>query len=112
MKHTIPLPDLLPPRTVEEIIGQPHLTAPGTPFRTLIESDKMMSFLLYGPPGTGKTTIAEVIAGKYKADFVRLNATSATVKQIREQGDRAIEFDRSTILFVDEIHRFSKSQQD
>jgi len=107
-----PLAVKLRPKKVEDIVGQTHLLADGSPLRTLIDSDKLASIILFGPPGTGKTTIAEVIANSTKSKFVRMNATSATVKAIRKEGNEALKEDSKVVLFVDEIHRFSKTQQD
>ncbi len=107
-----PLATRLRPKTVQDILGQPHLLSEDAPLRRLIESDKLFSIILFGPPGTGKTTIAEVIANTTASKFVHLNATSATVKAIRKEGQYAEKNDTKVVLFVDEIHRFSKTQQD
>src|SRR5580704_14303954 len=104
------------PRTLEEIAGQRHLLAPGAPLRTLIEADRLSSVILWGPPGTGKTTLARVIASTTERSFESLSAVSAGVKDVREVGERArrqlAEHGRGTILFLDEVHRFNKAQQD
>lgn len=116
LRNQAPLAARLRPRSLNEIVGQDHLLAEGAPLRRLIESDRLSSAILWGPPGTGKTTLAEVIAATTNRVFERLSAVTAGVKEIREAVDRAA--DRlgqqgvGTIVFVDEIHRFSKSQQD
>jgi putative ATPase len=104
------------PRTLDEIVGQDHLVGPGRPLRRLVEQDRLSSAIFWGPPGTGKTTLAEVIALTTERAFERLSAVTAGVKDVREVIERARErlgmYGRGTILFLDEIHRFSKSQQD
>jgi putative ATPase len=111
-----PLAARLRPRTLDEIIGQQHLIGPGAPLRTLIESDRLTSAILWGPPGTGKTTLASVVAAVTAKHFVPLSAVSAGVKDVREVVDGARrllgEQGRGTILFLDEVHRFNRSQQD
>jgi putative ATPase len=106
----------LRPTTLDEIVGQPHLLGPGAPLRALIETDSLSSIILWGPPGTGKTTLATVIAGVTHRAFVSLSAVTAGVKDVREviEGARGRLEDegRGTILFLDEVHRFNKSQQD
>ena len=113
---TGPLADRLRPRTLDEIAGQRHLLAPGAPLRTLIEADRLSSVILWGPPGTGKTTLARVIAATTARSFESLSAVSAGVKDVREVSERArrqlAERGRGTILFLDEVHRFNKAQQD
>ena len=101
------------PRTLDDIVGQPHLLGPGAPLRALIESDRLSSIILWGPPGTGKTTLAQVVAAHTDRSFVTLSAVTAGVKDVREviAAARADE-ERGTILFLDEVHRFNKSQQD
>lgn len=111
MKY-IPLADVLRPNTLDEIIGQQHLVGKDAPFRKLIESDKLQSFILYGPPGTGKTTIGAVVAKITKRNFVPINATNASIKDIRKVADRAEKLNDSVIIFVDECHRFNRTQQD
>jgi putative ATPase len=111
-----PLAARLRPRTLDEIVGQPHLLGVGAPLRALIESDRLGSVLLWGPPGTGKTTLASVIASRTNREFVALSAVTAGVKDVREvieaARQRLAEDERGTILFLDEVHRFNKSQQD
>ncbi|MGL5824107.1 MAG: replication-associated recombination protein A [Nocardioides sp.] len=111
-----PLAVRMRPRTLDELVGQPQLREPGSPLRRLIESDQSMSLLLWGPPGTGKTTIAGIVSQQSERAFVEVSAVSAGVNQVRAAVDRArAELTRTgqeTVLFVDEVHRFSKAQQD
>ena len=111
-----PLPARLRPRTLDEVVGQPHLVGPGGPLRAAIEADQLSSVILWGPPGTGKTTLAHVVAATTKAAFHQLSAVSAGVKEVRQVVDEARTrrrvADRRTVLFIDEIHRFNKAQQD
>ena len=111
-----PLADRLRPSVLDDIAGQRHLLAPGAPLRTLIEADRLSSVILWGPPGTGKTTLARVIARSTSAAFEALSAVTAGVKDVREVTDRAVrrlgEQGQRTILFLDEVHRFNKAQQD
>jgi putative ATPase len=104
------------PRNLDEVIGQQHLTGPGSPFRKLIDNDAPMSLLLWGPPGTGKTTLAYVVSQVTKRRFVEISAVSAGVKDVRAAVDGARRTlgmsGTQTLLFVDEVHRFSKTQQD
>lgn len=106
------LATLLRPKLLDDIVGQRHLLAPGAALRKIIESDKLTSAIFYGPPGTGKTTLAEVIANTTKSNFIKLNATSASVTTIRKEGQQAEKTGVRCVMFVDEIHRFSKTQQD
>src|SRR5262245_36214726 len=111
-----PLAARLRPRTLDEVVGQLHLLGPGKPLRVLIESDRLSSVILWGPPGTGKTTIARLVAGVSAKAFETLSAVSAGVKDVREVAERARarlgERGQGTILFLDEVHRFSRAQQD
>jgi putative ATPase len=111
-----PLAARMRPRTLDDIVGQSHLVGPGAPLRALIESDRLTSAILWGPPGTGKTTLASVLATTSHKHFVPLSAVSAGVKDVREvvEGARRLlgEQGRGTILFLDEVHRFNRSQQD
>jgi putative ATPase len=113
---TGPLADRMRPRTLDEIAGQRHLLAPGAPLRTLIEADRLSSVILWGPPGTGKTTLARVIASTTAKAFESMSAVTAGVKDVREVTERArrrlSELGQGTILFLDEVHRFNKAQQD
>jgi putative ATPase len=111
-----PLAVRMRPRTLDEVIGQQHLTGAGTPFRKLVDNDAPMSLLLWGPPGTGKTTLAYVVSQVTKRRFVELSAVSAGVKDVRAAVDAARRTlgmsGAQTVLFIDEVHRFSKTQQD
>ncbi|WP_455566293.1 replication-associated recombination protein A [Nonomuraea fuscirosea] len=104
------------PRTLDEVIGQRHLLGPGTPLRRLVESEAPMSLFLWGPPGTGKTTLAYVVSNVTERRFVEVSAVSAGVKDVRAAIDNARRelgmSGRQTVLFVDEVHRFNKAQQD
>jgi putative ATPase len=103
------------PRTFDEFVGQEHLTGPSAAFRKAAESGKLGSVVLWGPPGVGKTTLAELVANASDSDFERLSATSAGVADLRrvvETAKRSLQQGRRTLLFIDEIHRFNKSQQD
>ncbi len=111
-----PLAARLRPRALGDIVGQDHLLAEGQPLRTLVEGDRLSSVILWGPPGTGKTTLAQAIAAHTSKAFEQLSAVSAGVKDVRDVLERARhrlgERGQGTILFLDEVHRFSKSQQD
>ncbi|MEO3796247.1 replication-associated recombination protein A [Nonomuraea sp. B10E15] len=111
-----PLAVRMRPRTLDEVIGQRHLLGSGTPLRRLVESEAPMSLFLWGPPGTGKTTLAYVVSNVTKRRFVEISAVSAGVKDVRAAIDNARRelgmTGRQTVLFVDEVHRFNKAQQD
>ncbi len=111
-----PLASRMRPRTLDEYAGQDHIIGPGRLLRRAIQLDQLSSIILYGPPGTGKTTLARVIANTTKRHFMTINAVLSGVKEIREAIDKARElmdlYDQKTILFVDEVHRWNKSQQD
>jgi len=111
-----PLADRMRPRTLEEFVGQQHILAPGRLLRRAIQADQLSSLIFYGPPGTGKTTLARIIANTTRSHFLSINAVLAGIPAIRECIESAKRFrseqQRKTILFVDEVHRFNKAQQD
>lgn len=114
--ESAPLAVRMRPRTLDELVGQAQLREPGSPLRQLIDDQRSLSLLLWGPPGTGKTTIAAIVSGQTDRRFVEISAVSAGVKEVRAaiEGARAelVGTGRETVLFVDEVHRFSKAQQD
>jgi len=112
---SVPLAERIRPSTLAEVVGQTHLLGAGKPLTLLFEQQHVHSLILWGPPGVGKTTLARLLAGAAKAQFIALSAVLSGVKEIRAAIDQASEYARagkSTILFIDEIHRFNKSQQD
>ncbi|MEO6653645.1 MAG: replication-associated recombination protein A [Ilumatobacteraceae bacterium] len=116
LKATAPLAARLRPRTLDDVVGQEHLVGPARPLRRLVEQDRLTSAIFWGPPGTGKTTLALAVAGSTARAFEQMSAVTAGVKDVREVIERARqrlgERGQGTILFLDEIHRFSKAQQD
>ena len=116
LKSRAPLAARLRPRSIDEVVGQQHLVGEGAPLRVLVETDRLTSALFWGPPGTGKTSLALAVAGSTKRAFVQLSAVTAGVADVRgviqQARQRLGEHQQGTILFLDEIHRFSKSQQD
>src|ERR1700748_2918444 len=103
------------PRTLEEYAGQEHLIGPGKPLRVSIERDDAGSIIFWGPPGTGKTTLAQIIAHMTKAEFIEFSAVLTGIKEIKQvmaDAERAKQYGTRTIVFIDEIHRFNKAQQD
>ena len=116
LKKEAPLAARLRPRSLEEFIGQEHIVGKNTLLYRAIKADKLTSIILYGPPGTGKTTLAKIIASTTKSNFIQLNATTSGIKDIKETVEEARRmlgmYGKRTILFIDEIHRFNKTQQD
>ena len=116
MEKESPLASRLRPRTLDEVVGQQHIIGKGKLLYRAIKADKLSSLIFYGPPGTGKTTLAKVIANTTSAEFKQINATVAGKKDMEEVVTEAKNnmgmYGRRTILFVDEIHRFNKGQQD
>src|SRR5580698_4042435 len=113
--RTRPLADRMRPRTLDEFVGQEHLVAPGKPLRTQIERDDLGSLIFWGPPGTGKTTLAQIIARVTKAEFIEFSAVLAGIKEIKQvmaEAERTRQYGTRTIVFVDEMYRFNKAQQD
>ncbi|HMK31502.1 MAG TPA: replication-associated recombination protein A [Terriglobales bacterium] len=112
---TRPLADRMRPRTLDEFVGQEHLLAPGKPLRVQIERDDPGSIIFWGPPGVGKTTLAHIIAGVTHAEFIEFSAVLAGIKEIKQvmaDAEKARQYGTRTIVFIDEIHRFNKAQQD
>jgi len=113
--RTAPLAERMRPRSLDELSGQEHLVGPGKPLRIQIERDDSGSMILWGPPGVGKTTLAKIIAETTKANFIEFSAVMSGIKEIKQvmaAAAQASEMHSRTILFVDEIHRFNKAQQD
>ena len=120
-RHTVnaqmqPLAERLRPKTLDEVVGQRHLLGPGKPLRVAFEEGRPHSMILWGPPGVGKTTLARLMAKAFNLPFIAISAVLSGVKEIREAVDEAQrhmdQTGESTLVFVDEVHRFSKSQQD
>src|SRR6478609_10400302 len=115
-RANVPLAERLRPRTIDDVIGQKHLLGPNKPLRVAFESGEAHSMILWGPPGVGKTTLARLMAAAFDAEFIALSAVLSGVKDIRDAIERAKavlqQSGRATILFVDEVHRFNKAQQD
>jgi len=114
-ERTRPLADRMRPRSLEEFVGQEHLIAPGKPLRAQIERDDISSLIFWGPPGTGKTTLAKIIARMTRADFIEFSAVLSGIKEIKQvmaDAERARQYGTRTTVFIDEIHRFNKAQQD
>ncbi len=114
-KENAPLASRLRPASLTDFVGQKHLLGPGRMLRQLIERDQISSMIFWGPPGVGKTTLASIIAGRTKADFINFSAVTSGIKEIKEvmnQAEQSRRMGLRTVLFVDEIHRFNKAQQD
>src|SRR5208337_4109645 len=110
-----PLADRMRPETIEDFVGQLHILGPGKALRRQIERDELGSMILWGPPGSGKTTLATIVARKTKSDFVRFSAVLVGIREIKDvmaAAEKSRRYGRRTILFIDEIHRFNKAQQD
>ena len=114
-EHRAPLADRLRPQSLEEYLGQEHILGPGKALRRLIESDQVTSMIFWGPPGVGKTTLAMIIAQVTKARFLSFSATTSGIREIKDimaKAEAGRRMGERTLLFIDEIHRFNKAQQD
>src|SRR6202044_3977804 len=114
-RRQAPLAERMRPRSLDEFVGQEHLLGPGKPLRLQIERDDAASMIFWGPPGVGKTTLAKIIAQVTQANFIEFSAVLSGIKEIKQvmvEAEKASSFGTRTILFVDEIHRFNKAQQD
>ncbi len=114
-QQTVPLASRIRPTSLEDFVGQQHLLGPGKMLRRLIERDQISSMIFWGPPGVGKTTLASIIAGRTRANFINFSAVTSGIKEIKDvmnQAEQSRRMGERTVLFVDEIHRFNKAQQD
>ena len=114
-QENIPLASRVRPDSLDSFVGQEHLLGKGKILRQLIEKDQISSMIFWGPPGVGKTTLASIIAGKTRAEFINFSAVTSGIKEIKDvmrQAEAARRMGERTVLFVDEIHRFNKAQQD
>src|SRR5947209_11731796 len=116
LQRVAPLAYRMRPQTLDEFVGQQHFLGPGKLLRRMLEADRLGSVIFYGPPGTGKTSLAELIARQTKSNFLRLNAASAGVREVRAALDAARQTleteQKRTVLFIDELHHFNRTQQD
>ena len=114
-QQTVPLASRIRPTSLEDFVGQQHLLGPGKMLRQLIEKDQISSMIFWGPPGVGKTTLASIIASRTRANFINFSAVTSGIKEIKDvmsQAEQSRRMGERTVLFVDEIHRFNKAQQD